>query len=303
MKPVLMALPENDDFANSLCQRLDVGQGELLVRHFPDDETYVRLMSPVEGRRVVLVCTLDRPDSKLTALLFAAATARELGAAEVGLVAPYLCYMRQDVRFRDGEAVTARCFPQWISSHFDWLVTVDPHLHRIDTLDEVYRCTTHVVRAAPAIADWVRANVKAPVVIGPDAESEQWVADIAGHAGVPYTTLRKTRRGDRDVEVSVPDEAVLTGRTPVLIDDIVSTAGTMAAALAHLRKMDAAPGVCIAVHPILAEGALELLEAGGARGFVSCNTVMHPSNRIDLTSSVAAALVERFDFPSRPAAA
>ena len=300
MKPLLMALPENDDFANSLCQRLDVDQGELLVRQFPDEETYVRLLSPVEGRRVILVCTLDRPDSKLTALLFAAATARELGAMEVGLVAPYLCYMRQDARFRDGEAITARCFPQWISAHFDWLVTVDPHLHRIDRLDAVYGCATHVVRAAPAIADWIRSHVKAPIIIGPDMESEQWVAAIAALAGVPYTTLHKTRRGDREVEVSVPDENMLAGRTPVLIDDIVSTAGTMAAALAHLRRMDAAPGVCIAVHPILADGALDLLETSGARIFISCNSVIHPSNHIDLSPAIAAALTDKLDYPSRP---
>jgi ribose-phosphate pyrophosphokinase len=294
MKPIMMALPGNDDFADSLCGRVDVDRGELLVRRFPDGECYVRLLSPVQGRRVILVCTLDRPDSKLSALLFAAATARELGATEVGLVAPYLCYMRQDARFHDGEAVTARCFPQWISAHFDWLLTVDPHLHRIDALDEVYRCATHVVHAAPAVADWIGAHVEAPVIIGPDRESEQWVADIAQRAGVPYVTLRKTRRGDHEVEVTTPEEAALSGRTPVLIDDIVSTAGTMAAALAHLRRLNTAPGVCIAVHPIVAEGALALLEHNGAQSFVSCNSVAHSSNRIDLAPVVAEALVGRF---------
>lgn len=110
----------------------------LQCRSFPDGETYLRFESPVEGRRVAIVCTLDRPDGKFLPLAYAARTATELGAESVGLVAPYLAYMRQDRRFQAGEALTSDIFASLISREFDWLVTVEPHLHRRKSLSEIY---------------------------------------------------------------------------------------------------------------------------------------------------------------------
>ncbi len=137
------------------------------------------------GRRVALVCTLDRPDPKLLPLLFAARTASELGDASVGLVAPYLAYMRQDRRFHTGEAVSARLFASILSPQFDWLVTVDPHLHRIHSLAAIYEMATRVLHAAPAIARWIAREVENPVLIGPDGESVQWVSEVARTTGAP----------------------------------------------------------------------------------------------------------------------
>ena len=77
-----------------------------------------------------LICTLTHPDQQFLLLVFAADAARELGAREVNLVAPYLAYMRQDKRFHDGESVTSRSFARMVSSTLDKLLTVDPHLHR-----------------------------------------------------------------------------------------------------------------------------------------------------------------------------
>ena len=92
--------------------------GAIELRAFPDGETYLRFMSDLSGRTLVIVCTLDRPDEKFLPLLFAAATARELGATKVGLVAPYLAYMRQDRRFKPGEAVTSREVARLVSDAF-----------------------------------------------------------------------------------------------------------------------------------------------------------------------------------------
>ncbi|WP_164119514.1 ribose-phosphate pyrophosphokinase-like domain-containing protein, partial [Stenotrophomonas maltophilia] len=85
---------------------------------------------------------LAQPNEKILPLIFAAATARELGAARVGLVAPYLAYMRQDRRFNPGEAVTSRQMAHLVSGAFDWMVTVDPHLHRYSDLSEIYSIPT-----------------------------------------------------------------------------------------------------------------------------------------------------------------
>lgn len=296
MKTVILPLPGNEVLAKDLLAQPGLSGkarlGELAVRSFPDGETHLRLLSEVAGERVVLVATLDRPDSKLLPLLFAAALVRDYGAVEVGLLAPYLAYMRQDARFHPGEGVTARYFAETLSPRLDWLITIDPHLHRISRLDQVYRCATRVVHAAPAIAEWIAGNVSLPILIGPDEESEQWVADVAAMAKAPYLVLSKIRHGDRQVEVSRPDTKRLSGHTPVLVDDIVSTAHTMAETLRHLRQLGAKPAVCVAVHAIFTEGAVELLNQAGARQVVSCNSVIHPSNAIALDRWLAEGIQE-----------
>jgi ribose-phosphate pyrophosphokinase len=235
----------------------------------------------------VLVCGLDKPGDKILPLVFLAGTARDLGARRVGLVAPYLSFMRQDSRFRPGEGVTSTYFAQLLSGVVDWLVTVDPHLHRWDSLDAIYKIPSRVARAAPAIAAWVRREIERPILVGPDAESAQWVAAVAALCDAPYLVLEKVRRGDRDVEVSPPDPARHAGRTPVLIDDIISTARTMIATLGHLAAAGAAPPVCVGIHAVFADRAHDELRAAGAARIATCNTILHPSNAIDVDDAIA----------------
>lgn len=288
--PLLAILPGNETFGAGLAARLGVEVAELEVRSFPDEETYLRWRTSPKGRDVVLLCTLDRPDGKILPLLFAAAAARDLGAASVGLVCPYLGYMRQDRRFRPGEAVTSGHFAAMVSAHCDWLVTVDPHLHRHGSLSDIYSVPATAVQAAPLIAEWSAGSIERPVLIGPDGESEQWVAAVAGRIDAPHTVLRKTRHGDRDVEVSVPDLERWRGHTPVLVDDIVSTGRTMIATLHHLADKETLPPTCIAVHGIFAGTAYrELLDAGASR-VATCNTIPHDSNAIDVTQALADAI-------------
>jgi ribose-phosphate pyrophosphokinase len=290
LKSVILALPGNEQLAAGLAEHLQAEVGRMTVRRFPDGESYVRIEAPVDGRNVVLACGLHDPDSKIPALLFAASTARELGAARVGLVAPYLAYMRQDKRFTEGESVTSLHFAKLISRYVDWLVTVDPHLHRRTSLDDIYSVPSIVVHAAPLLAQWIRANVDSPVLIGPDSESEQWVSEVAREANAPWLVLEKIRRGDRDVSVSIPDPGALRDRTPVLVDDIISTARTMMAAAHHLAGRGLAPPVCVGVHAVFAGTAYADLAAAGVARVVTCNTIAHESNAIDVSGPLAEAV-------------
>ena len=292
MKPVVIAMPGNERLADELATYLGLERGAATVRRFPDGESHVRIETSVEGRHAFIVCTLDRPDDKLIPLLLLACAVREAGALSVGLVAPYLAYMRQDRRFQPGETISARHFAAWISRHFDWLATVDPHLHRISDLSQVYSIPSRVVHAADTVARWVRSQVRQPLLIGPDEESAQWVGDVARRADAPFVVLTKTRRGDRDVEVSVPEVDRWRSYTPVLVDDIVSTARTMIATVSHLRRSGLAAPVCVAVHAVFAQRAFEDLHAAGAADIVSCDTIEHPSNRIALAPAIAASVRE-----------
>ncbi|MEM9057063.1 MAG: ribose-phosphate diphosphokinase [Pseudomonadota bacterium] len=287
MQPMVFNWEAGDALVDGLTAHLDAQRGTLERRRFPDGESYVRVMDECAGRPVILAAGLSPPDERLLPLLLAAATLRDLGAASIGLACPYLPYMRQDAAYHSGEGVTARYVARLIGLHFDWLATIDPHLHRVDSLDAVYTMPTAVLHAAPAIAGWVRDAIKTPVFIGPDSESEQWVGAVARHCVAPVVVLEKQRHGDRSVEVSVPALGPWSDRTPVLVDDIISSGQTMVQALRGVVGQTAAAPVCIAVHGVFADGAERDLEAAGASRVVTTNTVAHPTNAIDVAGLLA----------------
>ncbi len=263
--------------------------GNFHRRRFPDEETYIRVMDEVRRENCAVFCSLKHPDSEIPSVLFLADALRDLGAASVGLVAPYLCYMRQDRRFQPGEAVTSKSFAKLLNASFDWMLTVDPHLHRIKNLSEIYSIPAAAVHAGPLIAAWVDSNVPSPVVIGPDEESEQWARAIAGRH--PCTVLKKERLGDRSVQISGLEQ-LPPGHTPVLVDDMVSSARTMITAVEMIRSQGGPAPVCICVHGLFNGDAYEELQKAGAAQIVTCNTVPHVSNRIDTGPLLAEAARE-----------
>lgn len=291
---LVLPLPGNEVFAGRLAEAGGWELGQLDMRRFPDGESYVRLRNEVADRDVNLVCTLSRPDELFLRLLFTADAARSLGARSITLVAPYLAYMRQDRRFAAGEAVTSRTFARLISSSVDRVVTVDPHLHRYGALSAIYTVATATLHAAPLLADWIASNVPAPLLLGPDEESEQWVAAIASRIGAPHAVLRKVRRGDRSVEVEVPDLRSWRGRQPVLVDDIASSGETLIDAARKLPLQGLPRPVCAVVHPVFADEAYSRL-AQVAATIVSTDTISHASNAISVASLIAAALSPESD--------
>lgn len=292
MNPIVFSLPGQESLAAHLSGALGAEAGALQLRQFPDGETYVRIGSAVWGRTAILVCGLDQPNGKSLPLYLAAATLREHGARRVLLVAPYLAYLRQDKIFQEGEGLTSQHYARWLSSFLDGLVTVDPHLHRIRHLGDIYSIPTKVAAAAPAIAQWLLHNQPNSLLIGPDEESEQWVSRIAREAGCPYLVLTKERLGDRKVALRLPEMEQHREHQPVLIDDIIASAGTMIETVGRLRQAGLPAPTCIGVHPIFAGSAYQdLIQAGAAR-VLSCNSIAHVSNAIDLHGRIAEALAE-----------
>ena len=283
MKKIFFALPGNEFMADLLIRKQHGENGEFTLRHFPDGESYIRILSEVKNKEVIIVCTLNQPDDKLLPLYFLAKNCKDLGAKKIILIAPYLAYMRQDTIFNPGEAVTSTYFAGLLSSFIDSLITIDPHLHRRSTLSEIYNVPTKVAHAANHIADWVKKNVVTPLFIGPDSESEQWVAKVAEDAQAPFLILSKIRHADDEVVISIPDLTHFKNHTPILVDDIISTGRTMMATIAHLKKAEMQPPICIGVHPLFAENAYHDLLHAGANTIISCNTIQHVSNQIDIS--------------------
>lgn len=290
MQPLFFTIESDPGLAQNLSQQLGAEIGKLNMRQFPDGESYLRVDTDCRNRSVIIFCNLFQPDEKLLKLIFLASTLRELGAKKIGLITPYLAYMRQDKRFQPGECISSRPFAKLLSEQLDWLVTLDPHLHRYHSLDEIYSLQSRVCHAAPKIAEWIKNTIQKPLLIGPDSESEQWVSHVASLADAPFQVLSKIRRGDYDVEVSLPEVERWQNHTPVLVDDIISSGRTMQETVTHLKSSVPQTAVCIGVHGLFSDEAYSQLSMQAE--VITCNSIPHQSNQIDICSTLSDAARE-----------
>lgn len=262
----------------------------LVRRHrFPDGEVRLRLPDPLPAQ-VVIWRGLQQPNEKLVELLLAARTARALGARYLTLVTPYLAYMRQDMAFNPGEAVSQRIVGAFLAELFDAVITVDPHLHRVATLEEAIPVRDAIVLSgAPLLSDLIASQRQDVLLIGPDEESLQWVGQAAQRHGWAHGVCRKTRHGDRDVDIALPD-LPLAGRAVVLMDDVASSGHTVAQAARGLLRAGAASVDVAVTHALFAPGAVELLREAGVGAVWSTDAIPHPSNAVSIVPAVAQAL-------------
>ncbi len=289
--PLVLGFPDYREPARRLAVAAGLAYRDIRVHHFPDGESLVRLPEHLP-QRVILCRSLDDPNRKLVELELAAATALELGAAALTLVAPYLCYMRQDTAFHAGESVSQRIIGELLARRFDTLITVDPHLHRAHRLQEAVPVRRAVaLSAAPAMTARLATRGDNPLLLGPDEESEQWVRAIAAPGGLAYGVARKQRIGDREVRVELPDMP-FAGRDVVLVDDVVSTGHTLAEATRLLMARGAASVAVLVTHALFVDAALQRLHDAGVRDVCSTDSVRHGSNKIPLAPLLAAALGE-----------
>ena len=286
---LVLGFPEGEVQARALAQAAGLPYAGIEVHRFPDGESRVRLPAELLGQ-VIVYRSLDHPNEKLVELALASATARDLGASDLTLVAPYLCYMRQDLAFVPGEAVSQRIVGALLAQWFDALVTVDPHLHRVRGLGEAVPARRVVcLRAAGPMADLLARVADRPLILGPDSESRQWVAAVAAVQGLDHGVAVKERLGDRDVRITLPDLDP-RGRTVVLVDDVVSTGRTLIALAEALRPLGPASISVLATHGLFCEGALEGLAAAGVGQVWTSDSVPHATNRVHLAPLLAAAL-------------
>lgn len=267
-----------------------------IARHrFPDEELRLRLPLGADGAladTLVLYRSLDRPNEKLVELLLAAGEARRLGARRLLLVAPYLAYMRQDIAFHPGEVVSQRVVGEFLAGLFDAVITVDPHLHRIASLGEaIPRGQALSLSGAPLLAGLIAGKVAHPLLIGPDAESRQWIEAAAAGHGFDYGVCSKERHGDRQVDIALPALDV-RGRAVVLLDDVASSGRTLARAAELLLAAGAASVDVAVTHALFAADALASVHAAGVREVWSSDCIVHPSNAVSVAPLLAGALAQ-----------
>ncbi len=287
----IQSLPSSTADARRLATLLGLSCHEIAIHRFPDGEMLVTVGRPAST--TIIFASLDQPNDKLLALLFAAEALRRAGTKRLILLAPYLCYMRQDAAFHEGEAISQRAVGRLLAETVDRIITVDAHLHRTADIRTVFPgIAAENLSAMPAIANALRKDGIDPatIVVGPDAESQPWVSDLAGRLGLAHAVAQKIRHGDRSVEIGFPDPASIAGRPVLLVDDIVSSGGTLIACANALTAAGATAIDAVITHALFPpDMAVEFAKAG-IRSIRSTSSVPHPTNAILLDDILAAAL-------------
>jgi ribose-phosphate pyrophosphokinase len=295
----IQSLPSSTSDAARLAARLGWPMHRIAQHSFPDAEMRVTI-GPV-APTTIIYASLDRPNDKLITLLFAAEALRRGGCKRIVLLSPYLCYMRQDAAFHAGEAISQTAVGQLLAGIVDRVITVDAHLHRTHDIAMVFPGIESVnLSAMPAIAEALRIAGFDPatVVIGPDTESRPWVSDLAGRLGLSHAVARKTRRGDRSVEISFDEPSLIAGRPALMIDDIVSSGGTLITCAKALAAAGAATVDAIVTHALFPAALLRDMNLAGIRSIRSTHSVPHPTNAIILDDLYVAALRSELRGPA-----
>lgn len=288
---MLLHFEEDTAIAHRIADAALIQSAKIERHRFPDGELKLRLPD-VLPERIVLLRSLNDPNEKLVELLLLASSARRLGTRHITLVAPYLAYMRQDMAFHPGEVISQLEVGRFLAGLFDAVITVDPHLHRVATLEEAVPVKDAVVLSgAPLLSDLIAKRVKSPLLVGPDAESAQWIEQAAREHNFDFGVCSKIRRGDRDVQIALPENISVAGRNIVLLDDVASSGHTLANAARLLLQAGAASVDVAVTHALFAGDAQQVILQAGVGEIWSTDCIAHQSNSVSIANIVGAALI------------
>ena len=286
---MILAFPDYGDQCQCIATQLHIPLVEIVLHHFPDSESYLRL-PPSLSEHVIVCRSLNQPNDKLVELLLCAKTARELGAKRLTLVVPYLGYMRQDIANQPGEAVSQRIIGSLLADLFDDVITVDPHLHRISSLDQAIPIKNAIsLTAADDIGRFLKQTMQNAMLLGPDSESEQWLARVANVTGFDYCVARKERQGDKQVEITLPTRQY-ANQPIVIVDDMVSTGRTIGKAASLLQSMGYIDISAVVTHPLFCGDAEAHIRQSGVKTIWRTDSISHPTACIRLDNLLARAI-------------
>ena len=295
-RPLILFFSGSCVQAQRLAHSCSLPFAEIIVHRFPDGES--KLTLPVElPSHVIIYRSLDHPNDKLLEVLLVAHGLRDQGVETLTLIAPYLCYMRQDKVFNPGEIISQQAMGQLLAAHFEAVITIDSHLHRIHSLDQAVPTRVALnLSATKPIADFLQELFENPVLLGPDSESKQWVEAISNAMSVKsaeYCVSSKRRVSDVNVEITLP-EFNFSNRHVVLVDDVASTGRTLEQAAYAVSKHKPASISVIVTHALFVNNALQRLYAAGVDTIWSSDSITHLTNNVALDGVLKEGLTHCF---------
>lgn len=287
---LIVGCSKGTHLAGKIAKKLKSSYSELKVKKFPDGEIKVRFMSNVKDKVVALVQSFyGNINDLVVEIIFAAETAKDLGAKKVFLMAPYFPYLRQDKRFKAGDCVSVEVMGRLVDRYFDKVFIIDPHLHREVKLSDIFSIKSKKLTANPLIADYIKKNIKNPLIVGPDWESYKWARIVAEKINCEHVIMQKKRYTGRKVKVTLNKKVDISNKNVIFVDDMISTGNTLLEAVKNLKKLGAKKFNCIAVHGIFVENALEKLRKANVK-VVTTNTIPNKVAKIDVSGLIVDSL-------------
>ena len=287
---LLLGFPESTELAKEVAELAVIAYADIQLHTFPDGESKVTLPTNLPSN-IILYRSLDYPNDKLVELLLAAEGCRNQGVKKLTLIAPYLAYMRQDKAFNPGEVISQKIIGKLLADSFDGVLTVDSHLHRIQHLSQAIPIEKAVnITATEPMAYFLESKFEKPFLLGPDAESLQWVEQIAIYHQTDFAVANKERLGDKDVKITLP-EVSFKERNVVIVDDVASSGQTLiqgARQLTELDKNSQPASISVLVtHALFMQGAIKQLYDAGVSNIWSSNSIKHETNAVSLSGLLA----------------
>lgn len=285
---IIVSCSGGKHISKKLSRKLKAEYCELELKKFPDNEINIKFTKNISNKRVVLVQSFyDDINDKIVETLFAAHTAKELGAKKVELVSPYFPYWRKDKRFKPGECVSIQVMKK-LFSVFDKIYIVEPHLHRIKNIKTIFPQGVKISVGKYLVNYIHKLKIHDILFMGPDMESSQWVKELTHGLGKNTIILSKERFSSKKVKVTLPKNVKIKKETVIIVDDIISTGHTMLETIKLLRKMKLKRIYCIAIHGVFAEDALKRLRKYSK--VVATNTIPNRVAKIDITEEIVKAI-------------
>ena len=274
-----------------LSKILNIEYVNVETRKFPDGELYIRVdKEPLNEKALIVQSMYKTPNDYLVEYLFLSKTLKELGAKEVIGVIPYFPYARQDSRFKPGEVVSLQVVVDLLEKMgTDKVITVDMHLHRVHDLNEISKIPFVNLSVMEDIGKFFMKKIgnEDTIVVGPDEEAEQWAKKVAYILNVQYTILEKTRLGDLEVKIERVEKEDFKNKNVILIDDIISTGGTIEAAVKKVKAQGAEKVFVGCAHAILAQTAEYRIFRAGVEELVASDSIPSPYSVVSIAPVIA----------------
>jgi ribose-phosphate pyrophosphokinase len=282
--------PASQDLGRKVAEILKSRIVSIVFKSFPDGESYLRLDGDVKGEEVVIVQTTGPPqDAHIMQLFLMVDAAKDLGAERVTAVVPYLAYARQDKRFLPGEAISIETFIKLVeASGTDRFLTVN--IHKEDVLKR-FSIPAENLSAITLLAEHFKnRGLTGAFSLAPDKGALELAKEADSVLNGGCGCLRKER--DRLTgEIRVEEkEFNIEGRDVIVFDDIISTGGTIAAAVEKLKMQGANRVYAACAHPLLVGEAQRKIMQGGAEEIVGTDCVPSPVSVVSVAPLIAAAL-------------
>jgi len=270
--------------AAKVAKDLDENLSPIETRRFPDGERYIRIKGEIPKEAVVIQSTGYPQDENLMELFLILKNLKSLGVERTRVVIPYFGYGRQERRFMSGEAVSAVIVAELLeAAGASEIYSINLHEKNIK---EFFNIPVHEISAMPLIANYIKETVDDPMIIGPDKGAHGFANEIAEILNCESDHLEKIRISPEKVETK-PKKLDVDGRNVVIIDDIISTGGTIVNATKILKDLGAKKVVVGCVHPVLVEDALLKIFAAGVDDVFSTDTLRSDVSTISVAQLVA----------------